>query len=53
MQQRRKCLRKVEVAFHFNEDGYIPVGFQKIACHLVYDIKFDLTRKARCVGGGT
>lgn len=45
-------MNKVEVAFHFNEDGSVPAGFQKIACHIVYDIKFDLTRKACYVGGG-
>lgn len=48
----KKEMSKVEVAFHFNEDGTIPVGFQKIACHIIYDVKFDLTRKARYVGGG-
>ena len=48
----KKEMNKVEVAFKFNEDGSIPVGFQKIACHIVYDVKFDLTRKARYVGGG-
>ncbi len=48
----KKEMSKVEVAFHFNEDGSIPIGFQKIACHLIYDVKFDLTRKARYVGGG-
>ena len=41
----KKEMSKVEVAFKFNEDGTIPVGFQKIACHIVYDVKFDLTRK--------
>ncbi|GFH56615.1 pol protein [Chaetoceros tenuissimus] len=48
----KKEMSKVEVAFHFNQYGSIPVGFQKIACHIVYDVKFDSTRKARYVGGG-
>lgn len=48
----KKEMTKVEVAFHFNEDGTIPIGFQKIACHIIYDVKFDLMRKARYVGGG-
>lgn len=48
----KKEMSKVEVAFKFNEDGSIPIGFQKITCHLIFDVKFDLTRKARYVGGG-
>lgn len=29
-----------------------PVGFKEIACHLVFDVKMDLPRKARYVPGG-
>ena len=29
----------------------MPIGFKKITCHLIFDVKFDLTRKARYVGG--
>jgi hypothetical protein len=28
------------------------VGFQEIACHMIFDVKMDLTRKARFVAGG-
>ena len=28
------------------------VGYQEIACHWVFDVKMDLTRKARLVAGG-
>ena len=28
------------------------VGYQKIRCHLVFDVKMDFTRKARFVAGG-
>jgi hypothetical protein len=28
------------------------VGYQEIDCHMIFDIKMDLTRKARFVAGG-
>jgi hypothetical protein len=28
------------------------IGFQQIPCHLIFDVKFDFTRKARFVAGG-
>mmetsp|Transcript_19822 Transcript_19822/g.30440 ORF Transcript_19822/g.30440 Transcript_19822/m.30440 type:complete len:125 (-) Transcript_19822:267-641(-) len=28
------------------------VGFQRIGCHMVFDIKMDFTRKARFIAGG-
>ena len=28
------------------------VGFQEIKCHIIFDVKMDLTRKARFVAGG-
>ena len=49
----KKEMKNVEVAFKFLDDGtHIPIGFKKITCHLIFDVKFDLTRKARYVGGG-
>jgi hypothetical protein len=59
----RKEMEKVKVAFEFCED-WSPeqvrngtargdfVGYQEIDCHMVFDIKMDLTRKARFVAGG-
>jgi hypothetical protein len=56
-------MSKVKVAFEFCED-WTPdqvrqglarrdfVGFQEIECHMVFDVKMDLTRKARFVAGG-
>jgi hypothetical protein len=56
-------MEKVNIAFDFTED-WTPeqvrqgaakgdfVGFQKIYCHIVFDVKIDLTRKARFVAGG-
>ena len=49
----KKEMKNVEIAFDFLDDGReVPIGFKSIECHLVYDVKFDLTRKARYVGGG-
>ena len=59
----QKELKKVLVAFDPN-DEWTPeqirqglargdfVGYQEITCHWVFDIKLDLTRKARFVAGG-
>jgi len=40
------------IAFKFLDDDTIPIGYQWISCHMVFDIKLDLTRKARFVAGG-
>ena len=49
----KKEMTNVEVAFKFlDNDGEIPIGFKTLECHLIYDVKFDLTHKARYVGGG-
>ena len=49
----KKEMDSVEVAFKFQDIGErAPPGFKKITCHLVFDVKFDLTRKARYVAGG-
>jgi hypothetical protein len=59
----RKEMEKVKVAFEFCEswtpqqirDGLARrdfVGYQEIDCHMIFDIKIDLTRKARFVAGG-
>jgi hypothetical protein len=38
-------------AFKFRDDDQAPHGYTKIDCHMVFDIKFDLTRKDRFVAG--
>ena len=57
----QKEMRKVMVAFEYDEnltpeqvrtDKTLYVGFQEIACHMIFDVKMDLTRKARFVAGG-
>ena len=48
-----KEMRNVNIAFNILGPGAkVPVGYQKISCHLVFDIKIDGTRKARFVAGG-
>ena len=47
-----KEMKNVMVAFEFPEDGKIPPGFKEIKCHMVFDIKSTLQRKARFVAGG-
>jgi hypothetical protein len=52
-----KEMKMVYPAFEILDEGKsAPPGFNAILCHLVFDIKFDFTRKARFVanphGGG-
>ena len=49
-----KEMQNVRVAFKIlSDDESIPIGYQKIPCHMVFDIKMeDFTRKARLVAGG-
>jgi Reverse transcriptase (RNA-dependent DNA polymerase) len=35
-----------------DEGAMVPIGFQQIPCHIVFDIKIDFTHKARFVAGG-
>ena len=51
----------MEVALKFDEsatpnqvrsDKSLYVGYQEIECHTIFDVKTDLTRKARFVVGG-
>jgi len=49
----QKEMKNVRVAFKFLEEGErIPVGFKWIRCHMIFDVKMDITRKARFVAGG-
>jgi hypothetical protein len=55
-----KELRKVKVAWEARDDldieqvrrGRQLIGFTEIACHMIFDVKMDFTRKARFVAGG-
>ena len=41
----------VKPAFEFQIDDEIPTFHKRIGCHLIFDIKMDLTRKDRLVAG--
>ena len=48
-----KELKNVLVAFKLLEEGeHLPVGSKLIPYHIIFDVKLDLTRKARLVAGG-
>eukprot|EP00957_Ditylum_brightwellii_P023711 1789369-Ditylum_brightwellii.AAC.1 len=48
-----KEFRNVQLAFNILEkDESVPVGFQHIDCHWIFDIKMNFTRKAKFVVGG-
>ena len=47
-----KEMRNIDCAFTFPEDNKAPIGFQKIDCHMIFDVKMTLERKARYVAGG-
>jgi hypothetical protein len=42
-----KEVRNVMVVFEFSDDPNPPGGYAKATCHMIFDIKFDLTRKAQ------
>jgi hypothetical protein len=59
----KKEMEKVKIALEFCEDwtpeqirqGLVRkdfVGYQEINCHMVFDVKMDLTRRAQFVPGG-
>ena len=49
----KKEMRNVSVAFSFLEDDErLPIDAREIGVHLIFDVKMDLTRKARLVAGG-
>ncbi len=47
-------MKNVRVAFKLLPDGTVaPNGYQKISCHMIFDIKMeDFRQKARLVAGG-
>ena len=49
----KKEKSRVFVAFQLLEDDEpLPFGSTKIPYHIAFDVKFDLTQKARLVAGG-
>ena len=49
----QKEVNNVKIAFRpLTDEENLPVGSKLIPYHIIYDVKFDLTRKARLVAGG-
>ena len=48
----KKEMKNVMPAFEFVDGDKIPIGYKHIVCHMVFDVKHDLVRKARYVAGG-
>ncbi len=46
--------KKVHIAFNILPDGgSAPIGYQKIPCHMIFDVKMeDFQQKAQQVAGG-
>ncbi len=49
-----KEMREVRIAFNILPDGSsAPIGYQKIPCHMIFDVKMeDFRQKSRLVAGG-
>ena len=48
-----KDMLNVRTAFHILDDEeHLPVGYNQMTVHLIFDVKMDLTRKARLVADG-
>jgi Reverse transcriptase (RNA-dependent DNA polymerase) len=45
-------MKNVAPAFQFKDGNIMPIGFYLIDCHMIFEIKSDLTRKSRLVAGG-
>ena len=53
LQAINKEIKNVKIAFELLQEGESPPpGSRKIPYHFVFDVRFDLTRKARLVAGG-
>ena len=45
-------MKNYSVAFNFlDRDNHAPFGYKEITCHLIFDVKIELTSKARYVVG--
>ena len=47
-----KEIGTIDVAIEFPDDNKAPIGYKKIDCHMIFDVKMTLERKARFVAGG-
>jgi hypothetical protein len=44
-------MKNVLPAFEFQENDMMQPGFKKIDCHMLFDLKLDLVRKAQFIAG--
>jgi hypothetical protein len=47
-----KEMRAIACAFEFKDNNVMLPGYLKVDCHMVFDVKMTLERKARYVAGG-
>ena len=40
------------LAFYFHDDNKMFIGYKHIDCHMIFDVKYNLTWKAQFVAGG-
>jgi hypothetical protein len=40
-------MKAIDCPFEFRNDDKMPVGYQHIDCHMIFDVKITLDRKAR------
>ena len=49
----QKEMKNVRVAFNIlDHDQHLPPGHAFVKCHIIFNVKMDLTRKSRYVAGG-
>ena len=47
-----KEMKNFMPAFEFRNDDKMSIGYKEIGCHMIFDVKMELTRKSRLVSGG-
>ena len=53
IKKEMQSIKEFDTFQFLDKDDRIPVGYQEITCHMIFDIKFNnLQRKARFVAGG-
>jgi hypothetical protein len=44
-------MKNVMPGFEFRDDNIVPLGYKKFDCHMIFEVKLNLTRKAHLVVG--
>ena len=45
-------MKNVMPAFEFRDGDKMPIGYKEIGCHMIFDVKMDLTSKSQLVARG-